>query len=117
MKLNRYAALATLVLLVGALAIAVVGGIGIASASGANDDAEPPITGDALDKASAAALAHTGGGRITEAEVGDGGSYYEVEVALDDGSQVEVHLDENFKVIGQESDRDGANDQDGPSDK
>ena len=50
--------------------------------------------GPALDKASAAALEHTGEGRVTETEVGDEESYYEVEVTLDDGSQVDVQLDE-----------------------
>jgi hypothetical protein len=29
---------------------------------------------------------------------------------------VEVNLDENFNVIGQEADDDGAHDQDGPND-
>ena len=66
----------------------------------------------ALDKATAAALEHTGGGTVTETEVGDDGAAYGVEVRLDDGSQVEVSLDENFKVIGQEADDDGAADED-----
>ena len=50
--------------------VAVLGAAGAAAAGGA-DDAESPITGSALDKASQAALAHTGGGRVTETEVGD----------------------------------------------
>ena len=59
----------------------------MAVAGGADDDAtDTPITGPALDKASAAALEHTGEGRVTETEVGDEESYYEVEVTLDDGS-------------------------------
>ena len=62
------------------------------------------ITGSALDKASAAALEHTGEGRVTETEVGDEESYYEVEVTLDDGSQVDVQLDEQFNVVGDEAD-------------
>ena len=96
-------------LVVAVIAVAVIsGGAGIAVATGTRDD-DKPITGDALDKASAAALEHIGGGRVTETEVGDEDGYYEVEVTLDDGSQVDVHLDENFKVIGQEAD-------DGPSD-
>ena len=48
----------------------------------------------------AAALAETGEGRVTETEVGDEESYYEVEVTLDDGSQVDVQLDEQFNVVG-----------------
>ena len=39
-------------------------------------------------------------GRVTETEVGDDDSYYEVEVSLPDGSQVDVQLDRDFKVIG-----------------
>jgi uncharacterized membrane protein YkoI len=67
------------------------------------DDAEAAITGDALQKASAAALAHTGGGRVTDTEVGDEESLYEVEVTLDNGKQVDVQLDENFNVVGDEA--------------
>jgi len=101
--------------LVAVLALAVIGaGAGIAVATGGDDD--QPITGTALDKATAAALEHTGGGTVTETEVGDGGAAYGVEIRLDDGSQVEVNLDENFNVIGQEADDDGPNDQDGPAD-
>ncbi len=106
MRRNRKLALvAAGVLVVGA----VTGGIAIAA--GAGDDDEP-LTGSALDKATAAALEHTGGGTVTETEVGDDGAAYGVEVRLDDGSQVEVNLDENFKVIGQEADDDGAGDED-----
>jgi hypothetical protein len=95
----------------GALAVVVVGGgTGLAVASGSDDE---PITGSALDRATAAALEHTGGGTVIESEAGDGGAAYSVEVRLEDGSRLEVNLDERFNVIGQEADDDGANDQDG----
>jgi uncharacterized membrane protein YkoI len=82
---------------------------GIAVAAGGDDDAaETPITGASLDLASAAALAHTGGGRVTGTEVGDEESYYEVEVTLGDGSQVDVQLDEGFDVVGGSADEDGS---------
>ena len=55
-----------------------------------------------MEQASDAALAHTGGGTVTETEVGDEESLYEVEVTLDDGSQVDVQLDEDFNVVGDE---------------
>jgi uncharacterized membrane protein YkoI len=74
-----------------------------ATIAGGGDDSEGPITGDALERASEAALAHTSGGRVTETEVGDEESLYEVEVTLDDGSQVDVQLDANFNVVGSES--------------
>ena len=79
-------------------------GTGIALAAGANEN-DVPITGDALDRASAAALSHTGGGRVSGTEVGDEESYYEVEVTLPDGRQVDVQLDEDFTVVGSESDQ------------
>ena len=89
----------------GAVAALAVGtGAGIAAANGGDDD-EAPITGEALDKASAAALEETGGGRVTETEVGDEESYYEVEVTLEDGSQVDVQLDEDFEVVSSSDDR------------
>lgn len=88
--------------------IAVVAAVGagttVALAGGADDDAtDAPITRPALEKASAAALDHTGGGRVTGTEVGDEESLYEVEVTLDDGSQVDVQLDESFAVVGDEA--------------
>ncbi len=68
--------------------------------------------GKALDRASAAALAHTGGGEVTETEAGDEEGAYEIEVTRADGSQVDVHLDEGFNVLGSVGDDDGADDHD-----
>ena len=86
---------------------------GIAFASGAvGGDDDQPLTGTKLQRASAAALAHTGGGTVTETEVGDDGAAYGVEVRLPNGSQVEVSLDENFQVIDQAADDDGAKGED-----
>ena len=94
----------TKVLLVsGLLLVGVIAGTGAAIAAG-GDDSEPPITGDALVKASAVALEHTGGGTVTDTEVGDEDSFYEVEVRMDDGRQIDVQLDENFNVVGDELD-------------
>jgi uncharacterized membrane protein YkoI len=94
-------------------AVVVLGGAGatgVTLAAG-GDDAEAPITGDALIKASAAALAHTGEGRVTDTEVGDEDSYYEVEVTLDDGGQVDVQLDKSFHVVSAEADDDAVEDE------
>ena len=83
-----------------AAAVIVAGGAGaVAAGAAGGDDNDTPITGDALDRASAVALDHLGGGRVTGTEVGDEDSYYEVEVTLDDGSQVDVQLDEEFNVV------------------
>lgn len=98
------------------LALAVAGsGTGIAVALGGGDD-DQPLTGTALERASRAALDHTGGGTVVETEAGDDGAAYGVEVRLNDGRTVEVNLDANFNVIGQEGDDDGAGDEDGAGD-
>jgi uncharacterized membrane protein YkoI len=112
---------------IAAVAALGVGGAAIASAAGGSDSSPPatqssepaenesgpeeadqPISGGtALDKASAAALQSTGGGQVTETEVGDEESYYEVEVTRDDGSQVDVQLDRSFNVVGSSADEEG----------
>jgi uncharacterized membrane protein YkoI len=102
LRRNRLLAFAVVALLVAGTAV------GIVMATG--DDEETPITGDALTKASAAALQYTGGGTVTDSEVGDEEGYYEVEVTMADGTEVDVHLDENFKVIGSASDSDESED-------
>jgi uncharacterized membrane protein YkoI len=94
------------------IAALAVGGVAIAGAAGGGDDdgGERPIAGTALDEASAAALDHTGGGRVTETETGDEESFYEVEVTRADGSEVDVQLDRDFKVVGSEADDDRGRD-------
>ena len=69
-----------------------------------------PITGPDLDRASEVAINHLGGGTVTETEIEDEESYYEVEVTLDNGSQVDVQLDEDFNVVGTENDGSGFDD-------
>ena len=84
--------------------VAAIGG-GVALAAGGGDDgSESSITGEELDRASEAALEHTGGGRVTDTEKGDEESLYEVEVTLDDGTEVDVQLDADFAVVGDERD-------------
>ena len=92
----------------GALA---AGGGGSDASAGRIDDDDQPITGSALAECTAAALAANPGGTVTETEVGDDGAAYGVEIRLAAGSEVEVNLDENCRVIGQAAD-DG-DDQDG----
>jgi uncharacterized membrane protein YkoI len=95
---------------IGALGASAVSASTPAQESGEVDGQEVAITGSALEQASAVALGYLGEGRVTETEVGDEESYYEVEVTLPDGSEVDVQLDENFNVVG--SERDGADDRD-----
>mgnify|MGYP001825160477 CR=1 FL=1 len=82
-------------------AAVAAGGIAIAAGAGGGDS-DDPITGDAYDKATAAALAHIGEGTVTDTEVGDEESLYEVEITLPDGSEVDVQLDANFAIVGSE---------------
>jgi uncharacterized membrane protein YkoI len=91
-----------------AIVVASVGAASAAVAASSDDETDPPIVGSELDQASRAALAATAGGRVTETEVGDEDSYYEVEVTLDDGRQVDVQLDEQFKVVQVMDDSEGA---------
>jgi hypothetical protein len=107
---TRLYLIAGLVAIIAIAAVAVTLSGTITSAIG---DSEDPITGPAYDKAVEAALAHTGEGRVTETEAGDEDSYYEVEVTLDDGSQVDVQLDRDFNVVGDEADDDTTEDNDG----
>jgi hypothetical protein len=103
-----------------ALAVAalvlVVAAVAAGFAVGVSRDSERPIEGTALDRASAAALAHTGGGRVTDTEVGDEEGFYEVEITLADGSQVDVHLDRSFAVVGDDAESGDREDDEGPRD-
>ena len=108
-----------------AIAALGLGGAAIAGASGRGSDTttdkpvagqesdrggdkaekpDKPIRGQALQRAKAVALQATGGGKVTDTEVGDEEGAYEVEVTRADGSQVDVHLDKRFNVLNQSSD-------------
>jgi uncharacterized membrane protein YkoI len=82
------------------------GAAGIAAAGG-SDDSEAPIAGSALKQAQDAALAETGEGTVTDTETGDEESFYEVEVTLNDGSEVDVQLNRDFEVVGSEAENEG----------
>ncbi|MEE8330204.1 MAG: hypothetical protein V3R84_00350 [Acidimicrobiia bacterium] len=53
---------------------------------------------------------------MTETEVGDEESCYEVAITLDDGSKVDVQLDADFNVVGSEPDGVDENDSYGDAD-
>ncbi len=116
---RRIVIVGALVVAFGALGggIAAASGGGGSSDSGGGSDTDMPISGAELQPAMDAALSQTGGGKVTETEVGDEESYYEVEVTLDDGSQVDVQLDRDFNHVGSEADGDSPGDQDGPGDR
>ena len=64
-----------------------------------DNEHEQEIKGTELDRASEVALAYIGEGKVTDSEIGDEEGYYEIEITLKKGKQVDVHLDKNFKVI------------------
>jgi uncharacterized membrane protein YkoI len=98
----------TLLVIAAAVAMLVaLGGAGIAYANRA--DSEEQVTGPDAEKAKSAAIAAVGGGTVTEVERDDDGygtGVFEVEVTRDDGTQVEVHLDGDYNVVGQQADED-----------
>ncbi|HEX6116408.1 MAG TPA: hypothetical protein VFY99_04860 [Solirubrobacterales bacterium] len=96
----------------GAAIVALAAGGAAIATAGSGSDNEQPISGSALAEAESAALAHTGEGTVTDTEVGDEESYYEVEVTLDDGSQVDVQLDKGFNVVGDEAETEGEDEAD-----
>jgi uncharacterized membrane protein YkoI len=91
-------------------AIALAGAVGAAANAydeapdDGTEESDVPITGPDLELATEAALAHLGEGKVTETEVEDEESYYEVEVRLPDGRQIDVQLDEAFDVVDVEGD-------------
>jgi uncharacterized membrane protein YkoI len=93
----------TVITLTTAGLLAAAGGTAIAATAGDDDATDRPIPKSALERAKAAALADTPG-RVTETEVGDEESYYEVEVTRPDGSQVDVQLDRDFNVVSSATD-------------
>jgi hypothetical protein len=99
----------------GGVAVLALAGGGVAWATGAGGD-DKPLSGAARERAIEAALAYTKGGTVTETETGDDGAAYGVEVRLSNGRQVEVELDENFNVIGQERDDDTGGEDEGQND-
>jgi hypothetical protein len=103
-------------LIAAALGMLLLVGAGVAFAAGSNGDSSGQATGPSIEKAKSVALEHTNGGRVTGTEIGDEEGYYEVEVIRDDGSQVDVHLDRDFNVLGRPADHESSNDQDGPND-
>ena len=99
-------------LVVAGTAVVVGVSVGAAGALSGDDDArERPIPAADLEQAERAALEEVGGGTVSATEVDDEESAYEVEVTLDDGSQVDVQLDRRFQVVGVE--REGDEDESG----
>ena len=93
----------------------LVVGAGVAYATSSGEDSSGQAGGANIEKAKSVALDQVNG-RVTGSEVGDEDGYYEVEVTKDDASQVDVHLDKNFNVLGTPADHEGPENQDAPDD-
>jgi len=91
-------------------AVVALGAGGVVWASTANAD----LNGSERDRVSSAAVDAVGGGTVVDAESSDDrGEAYDVEVRQDDGTEVDVSLDKDLKVVNQDrDDRDDANDRD-----
>ena len=100
----------TLLILAGLAALAL-GGAALAGAS----SGDGKLSGTTYDRAEKAALAETGGGKVTDTERdNENGATYEVEVTKDGGGQVDVRLDDQFKVVAAEPDHEDAGGDDQP---
>ena len=71
-----------------------------APGTAAHEEHEKAVTGEAADKAKAAAVKAVGGGTAGDVTTDYFGHGYEVTVTKSDGSKVEVHLDSSFEVMG-----------------
>jgi len=93
----------------GAAAVAAlgVGGAAIAQAGG---ESEKSAVGPQAEQAKSAALQITRGGTANAVERdSENGATWEVEVTKSDGSTVDVRLDESYKLVVVESDREDQN--------
>lgn len=91
---------------------------GEASESGdKGEESDKPLTGDVAIRAKQAALAETGGGKAGDAEAEqESGASYAVEVTKTDGSKVDVHLDDQYKVTAVDKDDEQSGEQDDGAD-
>ena len=78
-----------------------------APGTASHEDSEKAVTGDAADKAKAAAVKAAGGGTAGDVTTNYFGNGYEVTVTKSDGSEVEIHLDGSFNAIGPPGGRGG----------
>jgi uncharacterized membrane protein YkoI len=98
---------------IAAVAVLAVGGT-VWSATASNN-----VEGDERDRVGSAAVQAAGGGTVVDVETSDDrGEAYEVELRMDDGTEVDVALDSDLAVVGQEADGrdDDGRDDDGRDD-
>ncbi|MDQ6526802.1 hypothetical protein RB608_24480 [Nocardioides sp. LHD-245] len=89
-------------------AVAVIGAGGVFWAASADD-----VSGGERDRVAAAAVEAAGGGEAVDVEKSDDpGEAYEVEVRLADGTEVDVTLDRDLRVVAEDRDDDRYDDGD-----
>src|SRR3712207_445640 len=96
--------------------VVLAGGLsaGAVAAAGGGDDEEPSVTGPEAERATAAALVATGGGRANSVERdSEDGATWEIEVTRPDGATVDVRLDGAYRVVVIERDSEAPDDADG----
>jgi hypothetical protein len=79
-----------------------------APGTAAHEDHEQAVTGDAADKAKAAAIKAVDSGTAGDVTTDYFGDGYEVTVTKSDGSEVEIHLDSSFALMGPPGGQSGA---------
>jgi Peptidase propeptide and YPEB domain len=92
---------------IAAAAALVLGGVAIAGSQGVGPfgDDEASLTGPAADRAKAAALRMTGGGKVNAVERdSEQGATYEVEVTKPNGKTVDVYLDASYNLVSVDGD-------------
>jgi hypothetical protein len=93
----------------GVLAAVRIGGAALAGGG----DREGTQADPKADRAVAAALEENGGGTANAVELdGENGATWEVEVTKEDGTTIDVRLDENYKVVVIEGDSEALDDDD-----
>jgi len=88
----------------GAALTLAAGGVGAATAIGGGEESEQSATGAGAERATAAALAITGGTANSVERDSENGATWEVEVTKPDGKTVDVRLDERYGLVVIEGD-------------
>jgi hypothetical protein len=89
----------------GVAAAVTVGGVAFGAGGDDGGRVAAPLSATEVEHATSAALEATGGGRSNSVERdAENGATWEVEVTKEDGSTVDVRLDERYRVVVIEGD-------------
>ncbi len=101
----------------GAVVVTALAGAGVAAAGGLEpgESGSQDYSQQQADRATAAALDATGGGKANSVERdGENGATWEVEVTKTDGTTVDVRLDQKYAVVVIEGDTEASGGDNGP---